>query len=250
MTRTLPGGWIVDDIHPIRDGISEADACKAFGGSRDIHTDVYLSSILSTSIHSEDAHKIDEAVELGRTCAIPSSSRRSAIDRYRIQIAATANESLLKCTDPPGERHTSVSFATHQVVIDLDDSDSKVHGRMHVEPFEFTHSFDVPDLASTIGQRLSCINVRRRGSHSEHNFGNDAQSSYLSLNRLVLDYSPPSRVRFSKYLEGESRTACIYRAREPVREPERDQQTTAHTRCRLMSKYCSAPVVALLRCVC
>ena len=244
-----PGGWILEDIYPIRDRISESDACQVFGGSRDIQTDVYLSKALSTTNHSEDAHTNDGLAELGRTRAIPSSERRSLIDHHRIKIVAEANASLKDFVAPPGERHISVSFGSHILVIDVDDNSGPVHGRMRVSPCKFLDNFGVLRHANTIarfGHRQISLCARRRVIHSER------KSAYLDLsqNSLVLRRSPPSRVHFSRYLEGESRTACIYGAREPAREPERDRHTTAQPRCRLLSESCSAPVDALLRCVC
>ena len=108
VTRALPGPEIIEDVYPHRDRLTETECCAAFGGSRDIQTDVYVSKILKLCVPTSTCDI--------RTKASPSATRREDIDRRRSELIRATKG----CAEPAPDtkRRRVVSF--YDTVVEYD----------------------------------------------------------------------------------------------------------------------------------
>ena len=95
-TRELPSGIGINEMCPLRDNISEADACARVGGSDDLQVAMSIrpkDSVENTG--QEDSSTLRNAsVREGRRRqaeAWPIASRRKRIDEHRSAITCWAN---------------------------------------------------------------------------------------------------------------------------------------------------------------
>ena len=117
VTREVPSGIILEDLHPLKDKIEEDVACRPFGGSRDIQTDIYIQD-------RKDCTPVDrwDATESthNNTQAHPSQERSRVIAEYRGHALRKVNEAL---NDHPQDvaqsQPQSVTFSRHRVEYDI-----------------------------------------------------------------------------------------------------------------------------------
>ena len=133
ITREIPSGRVLDDIQPGRSGLSESSACLAFGGSRDIQTDVYVDYGNRQAITRD----VEERPEIAsRDSASPNPRRSVAIGEHRTRAIQTANgQAEFERLENQGcsRRASRISFNSIVIAYDADDGDA-VHGRMHAIP--------------------------------------------------------------------------------------------------------------------
>ena len=108
ITREMPNAVVIEDIQPQLNGISELEACKPFGGSKDIATEIFVAHHISYD--TRDASETKEAPV--------SLQRRREVEEHRCRVLAWANAGTQIVCAPIV---TTVTFSSDVIIINNDN---------------------------------------------------------------------------------------------------------------------------------